>query len=86
MAMEVQAPSPAATKMVEGTVKKVSLAAGKVTLDHGPLTNLGMPAMTMVFRVKDSAWLNQMKVGDKINFVAEKLNGALTVTKFELAK
>ena len=84
--MPVQASATVAPKMVEGIVKKVNQTAGKVTLAHGPLTNLGMPAMTMVFRVKDNAWLGQMKDGDKINFIAEKVNGALTVTRFELAK
>lgn len=84
--MPAQASATATPQMVEGTVKKVNQAAGKVTLAHGPLANLGMPAMTMIFRVKDSAWLSQMKAGDKINFVAEKVNGALTVTRFELAK
>lgn len=84
--MSAQTSASVATKMVEGTVKKVSRTTGKVTLAHGPLTNLSMPAMTMVFRVKDNAWLSQMKDGDKINFMAEKVNGALTVTQFELAK
>ena len=45
-----------------------------------------MPAMTMVFRVKDPAMLDQLKAGDKINFLAEKRNGALTVMRFEAAK
>lgn len=69
-----------------GEVRKVDKSSGKVTIKHGPLDNLGMPAMTMVFRVKDPAMLDQMKVGDKINFVAEKLNGAYTVMEAEPAK
>jgi len=69
-----------------GEVKKVDKPSGKVTIKHGPLANLGMPAMTMVFRVKDPAMLDQMKEGDKINFVAEKVNGALTVMQAEPAK
>lgn len=50
-----------ATKMVDGQVKKIDKAAGKVTLAHGPLANLGMDIhpMTMVFRVKDATWLDQ---------------------------
>jgi Cu(I)/Ag(I) efflux system protein CusF len=40
----------------------------------------------MVFRVKDPAMLDQVKQGDQIHFVAEKANGALTVTKLEAAK
>ena len=73
--------------MVDGTVKKVDKAAGKVTLTHGPLANLGMNMnMTMVFRVKDVAWLDQMKEGDKIRFMADKVNGAFTVVGFEPVK
>lgn len=74
-------------QMVDGLVKKIDKPAGKVTLSHGPLANLGMNMnMTMVFRVKDLAWLDQMKEGDKIRFVADKVNGAFTVVQFEPAK
>ncbi len=69
--------------MSSGEVKKVDKSAGKVTIKHGPLKNIGMDAMTMVFRVKDPAMLDQVKTGDKINFVAEEPNGQLTVTKLE---
>ena len=41
--------------MVSGTVEKVDAGAGKVTIDHGPIPNLDMDAMTMVFRVQDPA-------------------------------
>jgi len=50
------------------------------------LTNLNMPAMTMVFKVSNAAWLDQMKSGDKIRFMAENVNGAITVVHFEPAK
>ncbi len=85
--MKMQSQAPAEAKMVDGLVKKVDKAAGKVTLAHGPLTNLGMDmAMTMAFSVKDAAWLDQMKDGDKIRFIADKVNGALMVVKFEPVK
>ncbi|MCC7327299.1 MAG: copper-binding protein [Burkholderiales bacterium] len=70
--------------MSEGEVRKVDSAAGKLTLRHGPLENLDMPEMTMVFRVKDPAWLAQVKVGDKVRFVAERVDGKLTVTALHL--
>ena len=54
--------APAAATLVDGTVKKVDKAAGKLTLSHGPLPN-GMPAMTMVFRAADAGMLDQVKVG-----------------------
>jgi Cu(I)/Ag(I) efflux system protein CusF len=76
--------SASAASMSEGEIKKIDKEAGKVTIKHGPLTNLDMPAMTMVFRVKDPAMLDQVKVGDKISFVADKLNGQITVTQVEV--
>ncbi|MGV8991388.1 MAG: copper-binding protein [Thiobacillus sp.] len=72
--------------MSDGLVKKVDKAQGKITLKHGPLENMGMPGMTMVFRVQDSSMLDQFKPGDNVRFHAEKTNGALTVTQLEKAK
>ena len=81
-AKSVESTAPMST----GEVRKVDKSSGKVTIKHGPIDNLGMPAMTMVFRVKDPAMLDQMKEGDKIKFVAEKVNGAITVIQTEPAK
>lgn len=75
-----------AAKMSDGEVRKVDKGAGKITIKHGPIENLGMPNMTMVFRVQDPAMLDQVKAGDKIRFVAEKVGGKITVTKLEAAK
>ncbi len=69
--------------MSHGEIRKVDATAGKLTIKHGPLENLGMDAMTMVFKVKDPAMISQVKVGDKIDFVAEQVDGALTVTKLQ---
>lgn len=77
------ATAAAPNSMSSGEVKKVDKSAGKVTIKHGPLQNIGMDAMTMVFRVKDPAMLDQVKAGDKISFVAEEPNGQLTVTRLE---
>lgn len=83
-AMRAQAPAEA--RMVDGVIKKVDTSAAKVTVSHGPLTNLGMPAMTMAFRVKDAAWLGQMKDGDKIRFMADQVDGVFTIVHFKEAK
>jgi len=72
--------------MSSGEVRKIDKEAGKITIKHGPLANLGMPPMTMVFRVSDPALLDQVKPGDKIGFIAEKANGALTVTKMQVVE
>ena len=68
-------------EMVKGEVVKVDKSAGKVTLKHGPIKKLDMDGMTMVFRVADPAMLDKMKPGDKIEFEADRVNGAITVTK-----
>ena len=70
----------------EGIVQKVDKSGGKVALRHGPLVNLGMPGMTMVFRVHDPKWLDQLRPGDKIRFRAERVNGVLTVVRYRLAE
>ena len=72
--------------LADGTIKKIDRAAGKVTIAHGPLVNLAMPAMTMAFRVKEAAWMDQMKADDKIRFLAESVNGSLTIVRFEAVK
>ena len=69
---------------VQGEVRKIDEAAGKVTLKHGPIRNLGMDqGMTMAFRVKDPAMLKQVKVGDKVEFEAEQAASGYTVTKMQ---
>ena len=80
------AASEADAKLAEGTVKKIDTSAGKLTIAHGPLESLGMPAMTMVFRAAEPGLLDQVKVGDRIRFAVEKVGGALTVTSLEAAQ
>lgn len=82
---EQHAPANAAAQMSAGEVIKVDKEAGKITIKHGPLANLNMPGMTMVFKVKDPSMLDRVKAGDKISFSADKVNGALTVTKLDAA-
>lgn len=75
-----------AVEMVDGEVRKVDKDAKKITIKHGPIPSLDMPAMTMVFQVKDPAFLDMVKAGDKVKFQSEKLGGAFTVTGIEPAK
>jgi Cu/Ag efflux protein CusF len=72
--------------MSQGVIRKVDKSGKKITIKHGPLRNLDMPAMTMVFKVTDPAMLQQMRAGDKVDFVAERVSGVLTITKVEAAK
>jgi Cu(I)/Ag(I) efflux system periplasmic protein CusF len=70
----------------EGEIRKVDLAQGKVTLRHGPLANLDMPAMTMVFTAADPKLLEGLKQGDKVRFTADKKDGTYLVTAIEVVK
>ena len=77
---------PAAAQSVSGTVTKVDEAQGKLTINHGAIKNLDMDGMTMVFRVQDPEALKKLKVGQKVKFEADRVNGQITVTKINAAK
>ena len=79
-------PSGAHPALAEGEVRRVDKTTKKLTIRHGPIENLDMPAMTMVFHVQDPSMLDTVKSGDKIRFVAEKAGGAYTVTHIEPEK
>ena len=78
--------SSAALKRTSGEVRKVDTEQGKVTIKHDAIDNLGMPAMTMVFRAANPVLLQALKAGDKILFRAEKIAGGLTVTEIQSVK
>jgi Cu(I)/Ag(I) efflux system periplasmic protein CusF len=72
---------------IDGQVTKVDPSAGKVTIKHGPIKQLGMDeGMTMVYTVQDPAVLKSVKAGDKIKFDANEINGQSIVTKIQKAK
>ena len=73
----------ASTEMAQAEVRKVDLDAKKITLKHGPIKNLDMPPMTMVFQVRDTALLDKLKAGDQVRFSAEQQQGAYVVTAVE---
>ena len=77
--------TPGHDAMTEGEVRKVDKEQGKITVKHGEIKNLEMPAMTMVFRVKDKALLDKVQEGEKIKFSAEKIDGNFTITRIERA-
>lgn len=76
-AMAAQADS----HMSRGTITKVDTKWNKVTIDHGELTNLGMPAMKMVFQLAKPEMIKKVKEGQQLAFVAERVNGKLTVVE-----
>lgn len=78
-------PVPSDAPLVEGEVRRVDREQGKVTLRHGPIPNLEMDGMSMVFRVADPKMLDALKTGDKVRFTADKVQGVFTVTSIQPA-
>lgn len=80
-----QATASSATTSVysEGEIREIDVDQGRVTLKHGPIENLGMPAMTMVFRVTESAGLGNLRAGDTVKFKADRLDGLFVLTALE---
>ena len=75
-----------AADMTDAEVRKIDMEAGKLTLKHAEIKNLGMPAMTMVFLIKDKAMLDKLKAGDKVKFKAINDAGKFTVTEIQPVK
>lgn len=81
--MNLTKQSSAVSALTDGEVKKVDADQGKIMIKHGPIENLGMPGMTIVFRVADRAMLSKVKPGDTIKFAADRVNGNFTVIRLE---
>ena len=73
----------AAPDMAEAEIRKVDRDTRKITLKHGPIKNLDMPPMTMVFQVREVKMLDNLKAGDKVRFSADQQQGAYVVTAVE---
>lgn len=65
-----------------GEVRRIDVAAGKITLKHGNIDALQLPAMTMVYRI-DPRLLTDIKPGDKVRFTAQRENDQYVVTKIQ---
>ena len=74
------------TSWTDGVVRTIHRKEGQVTISHEPLVNLGMGKMTMTFRLKTPALIEGVKEGSRIRFVAENVNGELTVVALQAVK
>ena len=81
----VAAAAAPAADMTDAEVRKIDFDTAKITLKHGEIKNLDMPAMTMVFVVKDKGLLGTLKAGDKVKFKAVNEGGKFTVTEIMAA-
>ncbi len=75
----------AVPEMAEGEVRRIDAAKGSILLKHGEIKSINMGAMTMAFKLKDTALVAGLKVGDRVRFVAEQKDGELIVTRIQKA-
>ncbi|MFT0545044.1 copper-binding protein [Allopusillimonas ginsengisoli] len=73
-------PAMAQEATASGEVRRVDAAAGKITIKHGAISELDLPAMTLVY-IADAKLLTKIKPGDKITFKAKRVNGQYVVTE-----
>lgn len=75
--------SAAAQEYTKGEVTKIDTAQKKLTIKHEELKSLSMPAMTMDFAVADEAMLGKVRVGQSVDFLADRVNGSITITEIK---
>jgi len=83
---KVDGQAAAKPEMIDAEIKKIDKDARKITLKHGPIKHLDMPAMTMVFQLKDGVMPADLKVGDKVKVAVEQTKSGYLVSTIEAAK
>ncbi len=51
-----------------GTITAIDSKAKKIQLKHGPIKSIGWMSMKMFFAVDDAELLDEVEVGDKVDF------------------
>lgn len=69
-----------------GKIQKLDIEQAAVTLKHGPIVNLGMPNMTMIFRVQHPQHLTGLNVGDRVRFEIRRVKGTLVISEIDRAQ
>ena len=67
-----------------GVVKQVKMSEGKLKIEHGPIDRLGMPGMTMIFRVEDPKQMANIEKGSEIEFNVDNTASGFTITGLRL--
>lgn len=82
MSMSMNPPSSKTASdaaLTRAEVVDVDTATGMVTLKHGELANIGMPAMTMAYRTKDTMLAKRVHAGEKVRVRVENIKGTPTI-------
>lgn len=61
-----------------GEIRRIDADAGKITIKHGAISELDLPAITLVYRI-EPAKLAGLKPGDQVKFIARRVDGQYVV-------
>lgn len=81
--LEMSAPPTAASAFHEADGEVIEINRKDVTIAHGPFKTLGMPGMTMTFRLADPALMQGLKMGDKVRVAVSQTDDGLRVERLE---
>ena len=68
----------AQTATASGEVRRIDAEAGKITIKHGAIADLQLPAMTLVYRI-DPSLLAGIKPGDTVSFTAQRQDNGYVI-------
>lgn len=74
------APASAQEAQASGEVRRVSSDQGRITIKHGAIPDLDLPAMSLVYHA-DAALLQSIQPGDKVSFTAQREGDRYIITK-----
>lgn len=72
-----------AQEWVEAEVRRIDGEGLRLTLKHAEIKSLDMPAMTMVFRLRDKAMLQGLAVGDRVRVQVLRESGQFLVVALQ---
>lgn len=76
--------APGEAPWVRVVVRKINLPASRITVSHGAIPQIDMPAMTINFPVADTARLAMLHKGDEVDIQCEHRGGVVKVVNFRM--
>ena len=70
-------------RLVRGKVVAVDAARNQITLEYRPVPEQFLEGGTRIFDVAQDVALRGLSAGDKVRFMADQINGAMTVVHLE---
>ncbi|MBS0219497.1 MAG: copper-binding protein [Proteobacteria bacterium] len=75
--------APQGGPLTSGRIVAIDRTAHQVEIEHAPIKEFYMQAMTMIFKVADPSLLYGLTPGDKIRFRLERSGRSYVITRIE---